>query len=53
MPEIDILDNVMQSTKLSVKKIELHLNNFKTAVDRIRNLNHTVNATTSLSATAK
>ena len=53
MPEVDILYNVMQSTKLTVPKVEEHLNSFKSAVDSIRNSNHTVHVTTNLSASAK
>ena len=53
MPEVDVLYKVMQSTNLTVQKVEEHVKNFQDAVNRIRNSNITDHAKMCLSSSAK
>ena len=53
MPEVDVLYNVMQSTNLTVQKVEQHVKNFQDAVNRARNSSITDHAKICLSSSAK
>ena len=53
MPEVDILYNIMQSTNLTVQKVEQHVKNFQDAVNRVRNSSVTDHAKICLSSSAK
>ena len=53
MPEVDVLYNVMQSTNLTVQKVEQHVKNFQDAVNGPRNSSVTDHAKICLSSSAE